>query len=179
MSVGRRFSATISRILPCDREKDPVTITGLKYRGYKLLRRPRLPSGEGIIMVRNWAVIGTALGAALLATAADASSARYHHHISAVPVPATIPDTTSDIGQAPDTGHALSGFQGRGRATAISSAGPAIAATPSLAKTISMAAIAITLTSTTIVWVLAGVAASGGSEPFRIGLISHPSKSAS
>jgi hypothetical protein len=85
--------------------------------------------------------------------------------------PVTIPDTTSDIGQAPDTGHALSGFQGLGHATAISSAGPAIAATPSPAKTILMAAIAITLTSTTIAWVLAGAAASGGSGPYRIGLI--------
>ena len=128
-----------------------------------------------MIMVRNWAVIGTALGVALLATAADASSARYHGH-SAVPAPATIPDTTSDTGQAPDTGHALSGFQGRGHATVISSAGPAIAATPSLAKTISMAAIAITPTSTTIAWVLAGVAASGGSGPYRIGLISNPAE---
>ena len=96
------------------------------------------------------------------------------HMGSAVPAPATIPDTTSGTGQTPDTGHALSGFQGRGQATVISSAGPAIAATPSLAKTISMAATAIILTNTTIAWVVAGVAASGGSGPYRIGLISNP-----
>ena len=31
-------------------------------------------------MVRSWAVVGILLGAALLATGAGASSARYHHH---------------------------------------------------------------------------------------------------
>src|SRR4029079_15808535 len=95
---------------------------------------------------------------------------------SAVPAPATIPDTGSDTGQTPDTGHALTGFQGRGHATVISSAGPAIAATRSLAKPISMATIAITPTSTTIAWVLAGVVAFGGSGPYRIGLISNPAE---
>jgi hypothetical protein len=93
------------------------------------------------------------------------------HQGSAARAPATIPDTTLDIGQARDTGHALSGFLGRVRATAISSVGPPIAVTPSLAKTISMAAIAITRTSMIIAWVRAGVAASGG-RPYPLGLIS-------
>ena len=122
-------------------------------------------------MARNWVVIGTALGATLLATAADASSARYHSYGVGRSGAVYYPGYYIGYWQTPDTGHALSGFQGRGQATAISSAGPAIAATPSLAKTISMAATAIILTNTTIAWVVAGVADSGGSGPYRIGLI--------
>ena len=124
----------------------------------------------GTIMIRNWIIIATALGAAVLATAADASSARYHHRYGA-----------SNSGYHP--GYYIGYWGGSGHwanSQRLSRPGPrygykfdwaSYRGDPFAGQTISMATIAITLTSTTIAWVVAGVAASGGSGPYRSGFI--------